>query len=150
MKIVMARVDERLVHGQILNDWFFHSNPTHILIADDLLVTDEFMSNIYKALLPIWLNVKILSVEDMAVYLKGDNDQNARAFLLGKTPVTFQRLKEAGIDFPVLTLADKEYFPNKVEIAESKKKAINWLLSAGVRVVAQNSPEEEAINIIEY
>ena len=37
MKIVLCRVDERLIHGEIVNKWLTFFRPTHILIVDDEL-----------------------------------------------------------------------------------------------------------------
>ena len=53
MKIVMTRVDERLIHGQIINAWYTRNNISHILIVDEELVEDQFMTNVYKALTPL-------------------------------------------------------------------------------------------------
>ena len=75
-EIVLARVDDRLIHGQIVNEWISAVNPTHLIIIDDDLVTDKFMSDIYRALIPIWLEAKILSVDSaVSVFqlLSGDH-----------------------------------------------------------------------------
>lgn len=146
----MARVDERLIHGQIINEWLTILKPSHFLIVDDGLIKDEFMSNIYKALLPLWLKVQILSVDDATDYLKKRVSQSEGVFVLAKTPVVFERLKKKGIEIPKLLLSDKAYFPNKIEVSENNKKSINWLISAGVSVLAQNSPNEQPIIVTPY
>ena len=89
MKISVARVDERLIHGQIINEWVNRTACTHLLIVDDSLVEDEFMSSIYKALAPLWLDVQIRSTESAARYLQETQSESGRILLLAKTALPF-------------------------------------------------------------
>lgn len=150
MDIVLARVDERLIHGQILNEWVTRTEPTHLVIVDDALVEDAFMSNIYKALTPLWLDVQIRSVPEAAAGLTDPAAPPGRLILLAKTPRPFVELVKRGVTIPELTLADKAYFPNKIPVPAECRRAVNWLLAAGVRVSAQVSPEDPPMPVGPY
>lgn len=150
MKISVARVDERLIHGQIINEWVNRTACTHLLIVDDSLVEDEFMSNIYKALAPLWLDVQIRSTESAARYLQETQSESGRIMLLAKTPLPFEALVRNGLALEEVTLADKCYFPNKLSVPEASQRAVNYLLSAGVRVVAQNAPNDDPKSVKQY
>ncbi|MGE4485986.1 MAG: PTS sugar transporter subunit IIB [Oscillospiraceae bacterium] len=140
MSIVLSRVDERLVHGRVINDWIAEIRPSHLVIADDALVNDEFMSKIYRALLPLWLKAEILSCSSAAKYIKSVDSPGNRLFILAKSPRAFVALAKGGIHISEITLADKAFFKNKIEVSESNKRAANWLISAGIRLYAINSP----------
>lgn len=150
MDIVLARVDERLIHGQILNEWVTRTEPTHLMIVDDALVEDLFMSNIYKALTPLWLDVQICSVAEAAARLLDPAAPPGRLILLTKTPRPFVELVKRGVAVTELTLADKAYFPNKIPVPAESRRAVNWLLAAGVRVIAQVSPEDPPTGVGPY
>ena len=96
-EIVLARVDDRLIHGQIVNEWISAVNPTHIIIVDDDLVNDRFMSDIYRALIPIWLEARILSLEETLGALVAMEEDPARIFLLARTPQVFEELVSRGV-----------------------------------------------------
>ena len=48
MSIAFCRVDMRLIHGQILNLWLLKMASRHVLIVDDELADDEFMTYHYR------------------------------------------------------------------------------------------------------
>ena len=145
MKIVLCRVDERLVHGEIVNQWLGFFKADYLVIADDELIEDAFMCLMYKALLPIWVKPQILSVPDAAEFLAAHREEDASIILLAKTPVEFLRLSEYGVPIPLLTLADKIYFPNKRKIPPEYEAALAVLKERGTVIVAQNAPEDEEI-----
>ena len=50
--ILVARVDDRLIHGQVMTAWIKSYPINHILIVDDELSKNQLMLNIYKAAMP--------------------------------------------------------------------------------------------------
>lgn len=147
MKIVLCRVDERLVHGEIVNQWLCFFKADYLLIVDDELIEDEFMCLMYKALLPIWVKPQILSVASSVTFLKEHAKEDARIIILAKTPIEFLRLSEKGISIELLTLADKIYFPNKLRIPLEYEQAMERLKEYGTVIVAQNAPDDEEIRV---
>lgn len=136
-------MDERLIHGQIVNEWITRVEPTHLVIMDEELVQDLFMANIYKALTPLWLDVRILTPADTCRFLQSHGEESWRVFLLARTPGTFKELAKAGYCVDELVLADKKYLPNKRNLPVENKRAVNWLLEREVRVVMQEFPADE-------
>lgn len=150
MEIVLARVDERLIHGKIINEWCQFAKPTHLLITDSELAQDLFMSNVYRALAPFWLETRISTEKDSAEYLKANMEEEGRVLILCKFPMSFVKLVKEGIVPEKITLADKRYFPNKIEIPIEYKIAINQLIDSNISVVAQEFPEDDSIEIEKY
>lgn len=150
MIVVLARVDERLIHGQIMNQWTEAISVSHILIVDEELAQDRLMSNIYRVLAPLGLDVQAFSSVDAARYLKTHEDDESRVILLAKTPQPFERLVRLGIPLQDVILADKIYYPNKLILPQNSKYSINWLLDNGVKVNVQNFPSDEPQPVSEY
>jgi len=146
----LARVDERLIHGQIINEWVVRINPTHILIIDEEMVKDEFMSNIYKALAPLWLDVQILAPGEAAVLLREHKKDSWRVLLLARTPQPFEALVRLGVPLGEVMLSDKVYLPNKLVVPTASKRSINWLLDRGVGVITQNFPTDHPQPVAPY
>ena len=61
MEIGLIRVDSRLIHGQVITKWFNYSKANVIVVVDDELSKDSFMSDIFKASAPIGIFVNDLS-----------------------------------------------------------------------------------------
>ena len=56
-KIGIVRVDDRLIHGQVVTTWINHTQSNRIIIVDDELVKNEFLAGIYAMAAPRGLPV---------------------------------------------------------------------------------------------
>ena len=115
MNISVARVDERLIHGQIINAWYTRNNISHILIVDEELVEDQFMTNVYKALTPLSIQVEVFGVDGIIDFLKANSDIDGRILLLSRTLSPIVRLVEKGIRPDCVLMADKSIFQIKFQ-----------------------------------
>ncbi len=142
MGIVFSLVDERLVHGQVINQWIMQSKATHLVIIDNALDTNDFMSKIYLVLIPISVEAKVLSQSKAASYIKEINSEDNRVFLLAKTPEIFAQLLKDGILVESVVLGDRSFSKNKLEVAKTKKEAIDFLISADVKLYTRDADDE--------
>lgn len=83
MNIVASRVDERLVHGQIMTSWSKHLQLRRIVIVDDQVAADDFMATVLALSAPAGITIDILSVADAARLVLADKG-GERTLLLFK------------------------------------------------------------------
>lgn len=62
--IQVIRADFRLIHGQVITKWIRQTPANKILIIDDVLAKDSFMSSIYVMAAPPGIEVIIDTVDD--------------------------------------------------------------------------------------
>ena len=62
-KIELARVDFRLIHGQIITRWRKVIAINKIIVIDDILAADEFMTKVYASAAPSDITVKVYTEE---------------------------------------------------------------------------------------
>ncbi|MDD3473251.1 MAG: PTS sugar transporter subunit IIB, partial [Syntrophaceae bacterium] len=72
MPIVLVRVDDRLVHGQILEGWLPSTRAEELLIANDALAQDELQKMIMESAIPYSVSLIVDSVEKIASILLDD------------------------------------------------------------------------------
>ena len=60
-EIKLVRVDYRLIHGQVVARWLKVCPVRRIVLVDDVLGSDEFMSDIYKMAVPKGTDVDIVT-----------------------------------------------------------------------------------------
>ena len=147
MKIVMTRVDERLIHGQIINAWYTRNNISHILIVDEELVEDQFMTNVYKALTPLSIQVEVFGVDGIIDFLKANSDIDGRVLLLSRMLSPIVRLVEKGIRPVCVLMFEIKYFPIKIPISKEDKQGVNRLAEMGISAIAQEYPDDEPLLI---
>ena len=63
MEIKLARVDFRLMHGQVVTNWIKQVNADSILIIDDELAKDKFLGQVFLMAAPPGIKVAIRSIE---------------------------------------------------------------------------------------
>ncbi|HLV49759.1 MAG TPA: PTS sugar transporter subunit IIB, partial [Erysipelothrix sp.] len=104
-KIVLARIDERLVHGQVMTNLSKSAGANAIFIVDDQTAKDEFMKTIFiSSGSRTGLSVKVLSVEDAINYWNNEQFENFRVILLTKTIDVVDQLVQGGLEFDSLNV----------------------------------------------
>lgn len=104
MGLRLVRVDDRLIHGQVVAIWLKALGAKRIVIVDDVTAKDDFLREVIELTAPIGVPVEIhdlASGTDRVRQLAAHPDP---AFVILRSPVTALRLREAGIEFPVLNV----------------------------------------------
>ena len=61
--IVLIRVDDRLVHGQVMTSWLKATNANKIMVVDDDVAADPLMKTVLKGVVPSQIKLGIFSIE---------------------------------------------------------------------------------------
>ncbi|SEP44334.1 PTS sugar transporter subunit IIB [Propionispora vibrioides] len=150
-QIVFSRVDDRLIHGQVVTSWLNYSGANHIIIVDDLTAQDDFVKMILKGAVPPGYKMTVLSIADMIATFTALPDD--KVFLLVKTPAVILALAEAGIDIKELNVggmggnAERSKFYKNISMSEAEKDCVKKLLEKGLSISIQVIPQDKKINI---
>jgi D-glucosaminate-specific PTS system IIB component len=60
-KIALVRIDSRMIHGQVITKWIKQTNANRIIVLDDELSQDPFLTKVYAMAAPPGASVSILS-----------------------------------------------------------------------------------------
>ena len=102
--VVLARVDDRLIHGEVVTAWTPTFKANKIIIIDDEVAKDTFNVRVVKALAPAGTKVIVYNVEKAAEKLMVQGVPGERLLLLAKTPTTYNRLIKAGVPLKEVNL----------------------------------------------
>lgn len=84
--VVLARVDDRLIHGEVVTTWIPTTRATRVIIIDDEVARDEFNVRVVKALAPAGTKVFVYDVAKASEKLMVPGVEGERLLLLAKTP----------------------------------------------------------------
>lgn len=151
-KITFARVDYRLIHGQVITKWSKIASADKILIVDKVLGADEFMASIYQMAAPSGMEVQIIAPEEAGHAYQQQELGAGNIFLLFKDVASARAAHEAGLELPMLQLGGipaeagrKVVFPS-VALGESEVADLKMLHEAGVPIEIQVVPEEAGMS----
>ena len=92
MSVVLFRVDERLIHGQVVVGWARKLRPRRIIVVDDALAEDALEQSIYRTGIPEGIDADFWSEGEAARALPAVLKSSERAFVLTADLVTMSHL----------------------------------------------------------
>ena len=154
MKIVMSRVDERLVHGQVIASWTKILAVKYIMVIDDQLAQDSFMSTVLSMAAPSGVKVELMEVEAAVKILQAEpagSGQNT--MLLFKSPKYALAILKQGITLKELNVGNMGAGPGRKALSRNvyaspeEIEIFQQLLAAGVDVYLQMVQQESRASI---
>ena len=152
MPIVLFRVDDRFVHGQILQGWLPSTRAQELFIANDALAQDDVQKMIMECAIPYNVKIVIDTVDEVARLLKTEEVSDIRRMVIVDTPVDALRLIRAGVRFGSLNLGNmsgsdaKKPITRSLALGEESIGAIREILKEGIGINVQSVPFEKPID----
>ena len=134
MAIELIRIDDRLIHGQVVTTWVKQKGIEQILIINDSITNDPVQKSVFDMMAPQDVIVKTFGVEQFAeIYQK--TAIKRKTLLLLTNPVDVETLLDGGVQFNYLD--------------EREKQALVNISNKGVKVSVQMIPSDKEIHISE-
>jgi PTS system mannose-specific IIB component len=149
--ILLARVDDRLIHGQVMTAWMKSVPAKQIIIIDDSVALDEFMIKVLELAAPKGVMVRVFDVEGAVSFLSGGLE--TPSILLAKTPITYKCIIDAGIQLDAINLGGMGINQNRRKLhknlaaSEEERTAIREMLDKGIDVKIQVIPADKAVGV---
>ena len=154
LSIVLYRVDERLIHGQVVIGWGHHLRPDCYIIVDDELATSDWEQELY-ALGAGEADVDFVGVEAARKKLVEWKDDDRRAILLTRDVSTMLALSKGGrLGGEEVNLGGMHSGPDRVEVlpylhlGAGDRNALEAMADDGVAVTARDLPETPRVNLV--
>ncbi len=149
-EFALVRVDDRLIHGQVIAVWCKHQSFHRIVIIDDAMAADSFMQDVLRLSAPPGLRVDAYSVAEGLQVLNEDTPARRTTMVLFKSPQTAKRLYDGGFTYSALNVGGIGHGPGRKNIfknisASAEEIAIlKDLMNKGVKITLLTVPGEKA------
>ncbi|PYG87929.1 PTS system mannose-specific IIB component [Ruminiclostridium sufflavum DSM 19573] len=156
MDITIFRIDDRLIHGQVITAWIAYADAETIIVADDNAAGDEFQQSLLKMATPNSVKLNILSIQDTIELLKTDTS-STRALLLVRTPKGAYDILDAGIKIESINIGNINMKKNKIKIlgnfwvSQEDIDCLYKISEKGVKLEVRAVPNErsqDAVNLL--
>lgn len=148
MSIVLARIDNRLIHGQVLESWVPYVHADCILVANDAVAGNPMQKILMTAAVPKGVGVFIETLAGAAKLLSGGMLIDRKVLLLLATSADALSLYRLGVPYGKLNLGNLHGGENRrrvsctIAFAPEDHANLGQLDAAGVQVVAQCIPAD--------
>ncbi len=156
MGIELLRIDDRLVHGQVVEGWLKALRINHIVVASDSVQSDDTQQALYMLAVPQGVRLSCLSIADAADQWKADAWKKDLALVLVSTPEDALRLAESGAPVGSVNLGGLHYRQGRVQILKGISlddldvRALKALAAKKIVLEARPLPLDEPVDIVLY
>jgi len=151
--IVLTRIDDRLIHGQVITAWVKHIKCDTVIIIDESLSKNTMMQRIYKAAAPTGLLVEIMDEVSAADYLKEDVVCSSNIIILVKIPQVIEKIRSLGVKINSVILGgmgsnhERKKLIRNVFSSQEENDCFKRLIESGCTVEYQIVPAEKSTDI---
>ena len=156
MTLALYRIDDRLIHGQVVVGWGQPLNVTFIVLVDDEVRSSDWEQDLYRMGVPPSIEVRFASVDEAAselsaweadprvgILLVGDID--TAVALAGRAPQV-RRFNVGGVHHRTGPTERLRF----VYLSEDEARKLRTLAARGVEVTAQDVPTARAVPVGEF
>jgi mannose PTS system EIIAB component len=113
---VLARIDSRLLHGQVATAWTKETRPTRIIVVSDAVAKDELRKSLIQQAAPPGVKAHVVPIKKMIELAKDDKHFGGqRALLLFENPQDVLRVVEGGVPLETINVGSMAHSPGKVQ-----------------------------------
>ncbi|EGP5555651.1 mannose/fructose/sorbose PTS transporter subunit IIA [Enterococcus faecium] len=153
---VLARIDSRLLHGQVATAWTKTTNPTRIIVVSDAVAKDDLRKKLIQQAAPPGVKAHVVPIEKMIELAKDDQHFGGqRALLLFENPQDVLRAVEGGVPLETVNVGSMAHSPGKVQpnkvlaFSQADIDTFNKLKEAGINFDVRKVPNDSKGNMDE-
>lgn len=155
MKIGLARIDDRLIHGQVATRWTKETNVSRIIVVSDEVAADHVRSTLLKQVAPPGVTAHVVDVEKMIRVYNNPAYGRDRVMLLFTNPTDVVRLVENGVNITSVNIGGmafrqgKTQITNAVSVDEKDIEAFKKLDARGIELEVRKVSSDSRLKMME-
>jgi mannose/fructose/N-acetylgalactosamine-specific phosphotransferase system component IIB len=149
--IELYRIDDRLIHGQVVLGWGQPLNIKFIVLVDDEVASSDWEQELYRLGVPPGIDVSFRTVDEAAEQFPAFAADHRVGILLTKDIETMERLTARVAAIRCINIGGLHYSAGRVQklryvfLTPDEERALRVLADRGVVVTAQDVPAARAI-----
>lgn len=154
--IILYRVDDRLVHGQVVEGWVPALGAEELAVVSDDIAGDEMRRAIMRFATPEEVDLKILTVAEAAAYLPEAAKSERKVLLLLPGLAEAVELSRQGLKIPSLNIGGMHYSAGKnlsigkaIFLNDQDCAALKTLNAAGITIEGRGVPTDKPLDLME-
>lgn len=150
--IVLTRIDNRLVHGQVATQWTNVIGANLILVANDTVASNKMRQSLMDMAAPNGVATRYFSIQKTIDVIHKAAERQ-KIFIICETPQDVLKLVEGGVPIKKVNIGNMHMAEGKRQVAQvvavddSDVEAFKKLREKGVELEIRKVPTESAENV---
>ncbi len=152
MPVVLARVDDRLLHGQVVEGWTPYVQADTIVVVSDTVCLEEDRCRLMQLIVPDHIELKVISLEGLGDLLKRSGE--SRMLLLFAALNDVISVLESGVELDRINVGNLHNIKGGTEVTPSvylnskDLEAVKHLIHKGITVEAREVPDGASLDLV--
>jgi len=154
MIIGLARIDDRLIHGQVATVWTKESRVSRIIVVSDEVAKDTVRKTLLTQVAPPGVKASVVDVDKAIRVYNNPKYEKDRVMLLFTNPTDVLRVVEGGIDIKSVNIGGMSYkegktmITNAVSVDEKDIEAFKKLHERGIELEIRKVASDNKVDIM--
>ncbi|MFH1239428.1 MAG: PTS sugar transporter subunit IIB [bacterium] len=154
MSSLFIRIDDRLIHGVVIQSWVRVLHIEHIIVADDRVAGDAMQKTLLLMAVPPSLKVSIFTVKETALKLKSGEFKKENVLVLVSNPTDALALVADGVAVESINVGGLHFTPGKkqmlktISVDDKDIDAFCQINNLGVKLEVRVIPTDNSIDIM--
>lgn len=155
MKIGLARIDDRLIHGQVATRWTKETNVNRIIVVSDEVAADHVRKTLLTQVAPPGVTAHVVGVDKMVRVWNNDKYAQDRVMLLFTNPTDVERLVAQGVEIKSVNIGGmafrqgKTQVNNAVSVDQKDIEAFRKLHARGIELEVRKVSSDQQLKMMD-
>lgn len=155
MNITLARIDDRLIHGQVTTVWSKVANARRIIICNDDVYNDDVRRTLLRQAAPPGMKVNVVNIEKAVAVYHNPQYQDETVFYLFTNPQDVLTMVQQGVKIATLNIGGMAWRPGKKQLTKAVSldaadiNAFQQLDKLGVKLDLRVVASDPSVNILD-
>lgn len=156
IEYVLARVDSRLLHGQVATAWTKATTPNRIIVVSDEVSKDNLRKKLIEQAAPPGVKANVIPISKMLQIAEDPRFGKTKALLLFENPQDVLRVIEGGVKLEEINIGSMAHSVGKVVVSKALSldmqdvETYEKLSALGVKFDVRKVPNDSRANMDEY
>ncbi|ELY2661137.1 PTS mannose transporter subunit IIAB [Cronobacter sakazakii] len=155
MVIGLARIDDRLIHGQVATRWTKETNVSRIIVVSDEVAADNVRKTLLTQVAPPGVTAHVVDVAKMIRVYNNPKYAGERVMLLFTNPTDVERIVEGGVKITSVNIGGMAYrqgktqVNNAVSVDENDIEAFKKLNARGIELEVRKVSNDPRLKMMD-
>jgi len=156
MPVVFIRIDDRLIHGQVVEGWLKNMEVDVVAIVSDEVAKDKMQQVLFAMAVPKTIKVSTLAVHAAADMVLSGACEKERVFMLFSNPQDVLRFLKRGVSVHSVNVGGMHFTEGKrqilknVSVDKDDVDALHSISELNVELEGRVLPNDERVNVAQY
>ncbi len=154
MSIILVRIDDRLIHGQITEGWGKKLKPKLIVVVSNRIASSDWEKELCLAALPNYIKGLVINIDDAANKINELNSDSCASYILFESPHDVYMAIKNGAKISTLNVGGmhstmcKRKLLDYIFVDDDDIKYLKAIRDAGIELDFRDLPEHNNIGVI--